>query len=373
VDLRTIVAAIKRRAWLVAVVVMVTVIALVVNRFVEAPTFVSSVKVQFTAPPQQDVSLFDTYRSSNARDETAIARNNFAELVQSSEVGARTARVLGLRGADAAYDVKAALGRESDFLTISVEAGTPEAAARIVNTHVDEGIKYYGEVRAKPSLAVQNALAEQVKAAGENAQRAEAALTDFQRQNGIGDLDNELEIYQNTIQELRVERTRRTAAANTPATLRDVEGTLEQMTRDRDRLLQLVPAHSALKEDVRKARADLALLQEKYTEATLKADTVLSTSFIQVVEPASAAGARAQTMSWMLMLLAVVGSLGFGALLALLLETLARGRVSPWETSANRSLGATGEMLSEAARRAAKAGTGRFSWASRPTDARARR
>jgi uncharacterized protein involved in exopolysaccharide biosynthesis len=352
---------------------MVTVIALGVNWFVDKPTYMSSVKVQFTAPPQQDVSLFDTYRSSNARDETAVARNNFAELVQSSEVKARTARVLGLRGDDADYEVEAALGRESDFLTISVEANTPEAAARIVNTHVDEGIKYYGEVRSRPSLAVQNALAEQVKAAGENVQRAEAALTEFQRQNGIGDLDRELEVYQNTIQELRVERTRRTAAANTPATLRDVEGTLDQMTRDRDRLLQLVPAHSALKEDVRKARADLSLLQEKYTESALKADTVLSTSFIQIVEPASAAGARAQTMSLMLMLLAVAGSFGLGVLLALLLETLAGGRIAPWEASANRSLGTTGDVLSQAARQAAKAGTGRFSWSSRPTDVRARR
>lgn len=317
-ELATILTTVKDRAWLVGAVVTVAVLALAASTLLNPPEYQARVKLQFSAPPQQEVALFEPYRTGNARDEAAIARNTFAELLRSGEPRARTVKALNLQGGAARYDVVATVERESDFLTVTVEAPTPEQAARIVNTHVEETIKYLGEARAKPALAAKTALTEQVRAATGQVKTAEQALVDFQRQNNIGDLDKEIAGYQTSIQELRVERSRRAAANNTPATLRDVEAVLEQMTAERDRLTQLVPAHNALKEDARQARANLQMLQEKLSEASLKADGMLSTSFVQVLAPAMAADARADGLSLATVLLALAGSLGIGVILALL-------------------------------------------------------
>src|SRR5215468_9965510 len=70
------------------------------------PIYEAQVKLQLTAPQDEDVTLYDRYRSSNLRDEMTVARNNFTEVLQSREVFDRTVKRLGLDPLDAAYTLK---------------------------------------------------------------------------------------------------------------------------------------------------------------------------------------------------------------------------------------------------------------------------
>src|SRR5512144_774481 len=94
-DLRKIIQIIRRRVWLVLSVVVVTVGAIGLRLLTTAPVYEAQVKLQLTAPPQEDVDLYERYRAMNARDEQTVVLNNFVEVLQSNVVADRTRARLG--------------------------------------------------------------------------------------------------------------------------------------------------------------------------------------------------------------------------------------------------------------------------------------
>jgi uncharacterized protein involved in exopolysaccharide biosynthesis len=364
---------VRRWPGVILSVVLVTLLVLGVRLFTSPRVFESQVKLQLTLPQQEDVALYDRYRTSSVHDDMTVARNNFVEVLQSREVHDRTVEQLRLGLPDAAYTIDVQPLRDSDFIYVAARAATPSAAQVIANAHVAAAIDYYGELRAKPATATREFIAAQLAGAEQDLSLAEQAFTEFKMKHNIGTLDNELSTYRELIQQLQEERSRRMIEGPTSLDIQATQRRIEQLqvsretalaqgntqlaqgfdqaiARNEAQLADLIKNTSAtahideiiaarqrdlaalvgygaqyndLEQKVTQAQAKYDLLQNKLTEAVLKENDVKTSSFLQVVEPAVAPLRPAPTNAKVLLILALFGSAGVGLMLAFLLDYLA--------------------------------------------------
>ena len=311
----------RRWLWLIVLVALVSGLTVWLSQCSAKPIYEARVKLQLTTPQQTDVTLYDEYRYVELREEMALTRNNFAEVLQAREVYDQTVSQLGLAGEDAAYMLETSLVRDTDFIYIIAQARTASLAEEIANAHTKAAMTYFGELRAKPANAAKDFFAEQLQLAKEELQSAEDAFADFQVQNGAASLEDELVTQQNLLEQLRLERDRAALAESNSGTgsTAEIDKLIVQRRDELERLVALAPRYNTLAEDVRQTREKYQHLLEKYTEAELKANEVQATSFVQVVEPAGAPSHPVSDMNKILVL-AIVGGLGLGILLAFVLE-----------------------------------------------------
>ena len=259
----------RRWLWVIVSVVAVTGLVLGLRSSMTPAVYEAQVRIQITAPPAEGVPLLDTGNRSASylRDDLTLVRNNLLVVVGSREVYDRTIQHLGLQGHDRAYQVDVRPLRDSDFIDLLISVQTPDRAPAIANTHAQQAIKYYGELRAKPAAALKAFLATQLASTqGTMASGTEAA----------------------------------------PAPTPSAAGTVE--ARDAE---------------ARQAHETYQLLLKKHAEAALAEEQALRAHHIQVVEPAAAPTRRAWARNFgTLVGLSLVGSLGLGLLLAMLLESL---------------------------------------------------
>lgn len=385
------------RRWIgvIASTVLVTGLVLGVRLQTLDPIYETFVKVQFTAPQEEDVALFDAYRPASLQEEISIARNNFSGVLQSRDVYDRTIEELGLTDEDTGYLVEVSPVRDSDFMYVGVRARSPELAERTANAHVSIAIAAYGEIRAKPSTAAKHFLDEQMRLAEQSLRSAEQIFTDFKIKNGISTMEIEIDLQRQALANLEEERNRRLIEGPTSRSIRSIENLIDQLLVEREKavaqgdaalvarideaiarnredlerqynaggatehidgiierrreelagLIQIQSTYGELEQNVTQARANYQLLQSKYTEAALKETTVKAASFIQVVEPALAPSTPVSTKARVLLMLGLLGSLALGTLLALGLDYVSRqtagkplldGRI-PSPRSVNRS------------------------------------
>jgi uncharacterized protein involved in exopolysaccharide biosynthesis len=288
------------------------------------PVYEAQAKLQLTAPQEENVQLFETYRAGTRREEMTVARNNFIEILNSREVYNRTIRQFGVENVNEAYVLDVEPVSDSDFLYVSVLAPSPKLAEQIANAHVATAITYYGEVRAKPATATKTFLDEQLRSAQQQLRDAEQALTDFKIENGVGVLGDELRAAQQQLSELELERDRAATQVGQENGTTISTAAYDRMIKERrdkaNQLAELEPQYNQLQENVTQAREEYALLQEKFAEAALKENTIKNAGFIQVIEPAISPDTPAPTQLKTLLVLAIVASLGLGISSIFLLE-----------------------------------------------------
>jgi uncharacterized protein involved in exopolysaccharide biosynthesis len=213
--------------------------------------------------------------------------------------------------------------------------------------------------------------AEQLRIAAEEFRAAEDAFAEFKAQNGIASLENELATYQVLLEQLKLERDGLMLEELTryvdPAA--DADKLIAQRQEELDRLAALAPMYNVLEENARQARENYQHVQDKYTEAELKANVVQAASFIQIIEPAQAPPQPVSDLK-KLLVLGLAGSLGSGVLLAFLFEYISgfeTARVVPagaeLETSPPAELEEALEMASSTAPTGGKAEWGTYSGA----------
>lgn len=361
-----------RRSWIIASVVLAAALGFGLRLWTAVPAYEAQVKLQMTVPQLEEIEVYERYRASNARDELTVARNNFNEVLQSRAVMQRVIDQLKLTGADAEYSVDVRPIRDADFNYMTVEARSPQLAAAIANAHVAAALSAYGDMRAKPAAAAREFLATELAAAQDEVRAASAEFTEFQLRNNITTLDGELAIYQSLIDKLQSERNQRLIEGPTSWEIQRIESLIEQLNLERERaaaeqdvgavqrfdasiagyqqqlldlraatsptanvdkiiaarraevqnLTLLRPRYEQLQEQLLQAGKKRDLLQDKYTEALIKENTIRTAGFIQVVEPAIPPVVSAPTNLKTLMILALVGSLGLGVLAALAYESM---------------------------------------------------
>jgi uncharacterized protein involved in exopolysaccharide biosynthesis len=321
-ELNNIIWVLWRWKWLIVSVVLVTGLALGARVRTAEPVYAAQVKLQLTAPQQEDVALDNRYRYVALREEMTVIRNNLMEVLQAREVYERTISRLALADEDATYTLDASSIRDTDFIFVTVKARTAELAADIANAHVDAAVAYFGELRAKPVDAARNLIAGQLHLAEEQYHAAKNALTEFQARNGITtSLEDELATYQKLLEQLQLEHDRQLLKEyiSWVDPTADVNELIAQRREELQRLMALRPQHDQLEEDAQQTHAKYQYLLDKYSEANLKVDSAQAVTFIQIVEPAELP-LRPVDNAKRLLILAMAGSLGLGMLLAFFLE-----------------------------------------------------
>lgn len=299
-DLVQLPAIVWRWRWVIVAVVAVPVLAQGLRLGTSSTPYEAAVRVQITAPPLEDVQLLETGNRSSSylRDDLTLVSSNFRAVVSSPEVYDRTIQQLHLQGRDRAYKVTASPVFDSNFIDLLVAARNPSTAQAIVNAHAAQAIRYYGELRAQPA----------------------AATKDF--------LDAQIGSLRATLTSSSAVAAGATAASQASAS----------------------PAVVAASVEAQQARDTYQLLLSKRAEAALLEQDALRATYIQVVEPASAATRKAWIRTAVILLgLSLVGSMGLGLLLALLLESLFRRASVPPAAQAGQMNGySVGNALTEA-------------------------
>ncbi len=196
------------KRWIGVIIGVVVVIALgiFINLRRSADMHSAYVRLQLTAPDRDDVRLVDEYRFVNDREEATSARNNFTEIARSGNVYDQTQELLGLSDEDMGYEINVTAIQDSDFVVVKFTKDSSDNLIDIANAHVDEAIKALGNTRALAAEASLDAYAIQLEDSVSSLVEAEGALTQFQETHGIISLEREMEIEEQVIGSLEIEK-----------------------------------------------------------------------------------------------------------------------------------------------------------------------
>ena len=324
----------RRWLWLIVLIVGGTTgLLFLVTRNADA-VYEASATIQITTPDREDIAVFDEFTSTSDRDEIVITLNKFVEVAQYPDVITRTMEELSL---EEEYDLEVDTELGADFVFIIVTANVPEVASEIANAHAKNAIQYFGELRVRPLDEALIYFGEQRTLAKEELEEAEKALTDFQLENGIVSIRDELNIGSNVLETLEIAQAEfdfnsLVAGSDDSSSVLpegvDPELLDELIQAQRDKLTQIAilePQYNALLEDVNTARDKFDTVAEKYVEADLKKSFASKAFFIQIIKaadvPETSENSFIRTMAF-----GVVGSFGLSILLAFVLDYIFTGR-----------------------------------------------
>lgn len=195
-----------RHKWLMAAIVVVTMLAVPLRLMVAEDEYSGTVKMLVTPPERITVDLYTPNRSSTAEEEINIARNNFVDVLESGETRRRVIEALELPAALQEYKLSVSVSRETDFLTVSITTVDGAWAAQIANEHVAQARQYFGEIRAQPAALAKLALGSQVAEAKEQLNAAELAVVAFKNEHGISSVEAERDLHLSILTKLYDQR-----------------------------------------------------------------------------------------------------------------------------------------------------------------------
>jgi uncharacterized protein involved in exopolysaccharide biosynthesis len=362
---------IRKRLWLILLLMIVTIGIIVAMVLAEPPVYRATVRLQVvTSDP-----LFSSVTTTD--EELIAARNDYAEALMTYHVAWKTIGDLELSIDAVDLLSHISVNMEDVFITVNVEAETPELAFEIAETQVNYALDYYRNERARPAHVFRNFLSEELKEAGQVLEQANSSLLAFRSENNILQPNSEALAYQTLIRELELERDRTEIAAiraeasaeqfyakaenaiaeaedaiekNGEATAAyyqslaekyssqaidyEANGISQRAAVERyDKLIaekraellaliQLVDNYNSLDISVNRAQNNYEFLWNRENEARLRESQARSVGFIEIIEPARYPDTQAASKLPRLVLIGGLLSLLAGIVLAFLLEFL---------------------------------------------------
>lgn len=319
---------VKKRWWLIAILCAVTAATILFSFYNSPPVYQATVQFLVSAPPSGGVALYPSYRDPTLNEERAVTQSNFVEVLKSSTVAFRTLQELGSSVSlnQLLQNVTVEESRDSQLIQLTVQTGSPADSAALANEVVRTAVRYYGELRALSATNSREFIEQQLKIAQLDMQKAQKALIQFQIENKMGPLEPEIDSQQALIGSLRLRRDEAEAEGREEAMT-----VYERLIQDREAELQELVfrriEYSNLAAEAGRAQTVYDLLVNKETESILKENEILSTDFVQIVEPAVVPKQAIQPFNATILILGLVVSLIAGVLLTLLLEYLANLRM----------------------------------------------
>lgn len=169
----------RKRAWIIALLVIVTVGGLVYQVTSQPPQYQADVSIlvrpQTLAPTAFEDTSFSAFQG--AYRQTVI--NNFAYMVKSRAVLERVAEKLKLREKELAARVKVRGIAGTDFVGVTVKHPQPAQAALIANTTTQEFVSFYGQINRAEATSTRKFIEEQLGLARKRLTASEQALLEF--------------------------------------------------------------------------------------------------------------------------------------------------------------------------------------------------
>jgi len=359
---------IRKRLWLILLLMVVTIGVITAMVIAEPPRYRATVRLQ--------VVTSDPLFSSVPTNEQLIeARNDFAEALTASHVAWKTIGELELT-IDALELLKQiSVSMVDVFVTVNVEADTPEQAFQIAETHVNNALEYYRNERARPARVFSDFLRDELKEQNRVLSQETDKLLNFRLKHSILQPEDEALSYQVLIRDLQLECDRtqveavkseavakeflsraedavakadRAQANNAEYSAKYFEALAQQYTNraltyeangiasraavtkyeqiiaeKRAELLALIrlgDEYSELDTAVRREEGNYAFLLAKENESRLRESQAKSVGFIDVLEPARYPDKQAASKLPRLVLIGGIVSFLTGIILAFLLE-----------------------------------------------------
>lgn len=323
---------IKKRLWLIGLLVGVTVGTVLVISYVAKPVYRATALFQVTTPPPGEVTLYQEFRSPELGEQLGQTEASFIQLVQSLDVAWRTIGALGMemQGEDLLEMVTLErLEEGSPYIKLSATADSPQLAATLANTLIETALEYYGELRAKSFTSSREFISHQLDEVRGELSGAQEALVQFQIRNKVGSLSTLVDSQQFLIRQLNFERDQALAEGNM-ALASNYDQIIVERQRELQGLLELSTEYDTLRAAVDRASTTYYYLLDRETEAKLKENELSNVGFIRVI----AARERSRPLprvSPKIILLGMVVSLALGIMLAFFLEYLETAKVAPEE------------------------------------------
>lgn len=310
-----------RWKWLIIACVLTAGTAVWLGLSNAVPVYRATTLLKFAAPDREDVELIDQYEFRDHRNEIVKAIDNFLVDSQHVSVYERTIATLGLAGDAAAYKAQVDRSVDSDYVEVSIEVDSALLAANIANTHAEFAVEHSGELRAQSPNTTRTNFEEQLTVAAINLRDAEDNFEAFRSENRITFLDTEVKLHENMLIQLQSEQSKligRDPVGQSPQ-INQLETRIAEHRASLEALSRLEPEYRRLETEVEELRKANQLLASKAIEAGLKEELARQAQYIQVAAPATVPISPVDN-STRLILLAIIGSLGLGVLMAFVLE-----------------------------------------------------
>lgn len=379
---------IRKRLWLIFLLVITTVAVTLAVTYTAKPVYRATARLQVLATDSGDVSLFGQTRTTSTVEQVQQAQSDFIRAMRSGFVAWQTVADLNLD--IGAMDLLAGLSfaAEGDFIIVTVESDDPGRAEAIANTQINNALEYFRGVRATPSRVLQDFVSQLLASEQQNMLSAEKSLLDFKQRHNVDSIAQETRALQDLIRTLKIERERtlmeqqkmaifaetyraqeqrydtaadeiksltepeeepvapytqkyyRDLARQQEATALDYEAKrdgyaksleiydrmINERTTELQELLKLYSEHNALERELSRATNNYNFLRDKENEARLKQSQAERLGYIQITEPARKPDQPAPSKTPQLVAVAGAVSLFTGFVLAFLLEFLSSVR-----------------------------------------------
>jgi uncharacterized protein involved in exopolysaccharide biosynthesis len=363
---------IAKRWWLIALLLIVTVAAILFSSLTAKPVYRAYVKLQVIAAEPQEVSLFAEARQVGSSEAIVAVQIQFDAALRSGYVAWQTINDLNL-GIEATELLGGlSVSASGEFLNVAFEADNPMLVEAIATKHVENAFAYYADIRAKPSTVALQFIREQLVAEEKTLTSTQAALLTFKTKHNLDSLPREITAIQDQLRDLRLERAKLIAereaaeaiaavylqeAAKTGSTEsavnyqrlaagqdavvsgilakeRQYDELITQQEANLVQLLTLTTEYDILLRAVNRVQANYSFLAGKESEAALKVSQATNVSFIQIIEPARMPDRPAPSRTPRLLMVGALVSVLTGIILAFALEFLSLLRAPSQEEGA---------------------------------------
>lgn len=320
---------IKKRLWLIALLVGTTVGTILLVAMLAKPTYRSTTSFQVTTPLPAEVALVTDFRTDTSRDELAYTRSNFLALIQSEFVAGEVASQLNLPmdAEELMKQVVIEVAPDSDFVHLRVVAQDPQQAADIANTLVETAAKRFAEMSSVSFTTNREVILRQLERRKAELDVARAMLVQFLIDNSIGSFEGVLIDQERLLTSARAHRDDAMAEGKV-----DVAANYDRIIVRREQELQervqLSAKYDDLRLEVNRLETTYSNLLSKEIEAELKEDVILSAKFVRVI-PARVPSNPLPRIDFRIVLIGVALSLAVGILVAFILEYMATHKETP--------------------------------------------
>ncbi len=281
-------AILRRRWWLIALIVVGAVAVTLAITLSAPPAYRSSLRLQALALDDQEVALYTRRSSGGVGEQIALTQFNFNETLQNPLIAWRTIRDLNLAFSASQLLANLSTSAAGDFVSVTYDADTPEEAMDVLNRHVENALAYYNDIRARPASVAGQFVATELSSQGQTLRRAQDALLQFQLEHNVGDLPREINAVQDGLRTLRTARDNAQIQASQADTLAGQYTAQAEQTET-----ELAAARQALDELLAAAAAEAPTPEQ---QARIDAQVVLVADLGQAASDQRSA-ARAQEAS----------------------------------------------------------------------------
>lgn len=197
---------IRRRAWLIGLLVVVTVATILYLGYSAPASYQARVRLRVLAVESEAVTLFAPSTSLPGREQIINTREEFFSFLRGRNVAWKTIGDLGLATDADTLQQRMTFEEQDDFVSVLATAERPELAEKIATTYVNNTLQAYREFRLSPVNQSAQFIDTQLADERQKLNAAQDALLKFKLANAIESLPTEIQALQDELRRLRLDR-----------------------------------------------------------------------------------------------------------------------------------------------------------------------